>query len=224
MPRPPVIYTNEFPYHVTARSNNKDWFDVPMGYCFGIYVNVMAESLDRYNVRLHAFVLMGNHFHAIVSTPDANIGQFLRYFMTETSKGIAFRSGRINHIYGGRNYKSVIYQPEYYAHCFKYVIRNPVKAGLCDRVEDYEYSSFSKQANKIRKLITMPDNDIDCYLPLPDQGLIEWLNQCPSERIQEYCEGALKRSVFEFKATSKYQNKPRLEEGLVAQKWGGASD
>ena len=80
MGRSKVIYTDAHPYHVTARSNNRDWFDVPLDYIFGIYINVLEECIKRFNIRVHAFVLMNNHFHMIVSTPDKNIGDFLKYF------------------------------------------------------------------------------------------------------------------------------------------------
>lgn len=70
MGRKIVQLSSLHPYHVTARTNNQDWFDVNMDYVFGIFTNVSTESIKRYNILFHSFVLMDNHFHMIVSTPD----------------------------------------------------------------------------------------------------------------------------------------------------------
>lgn len=102
MPRKPISITNEHPYHIIGRSNNRDWFDLPLNYCYEVFTNVLTKVKQNYNFKLHAFVLMNNHYHMILSTPEKNLSQGMRYFMTETSRGIRVKSMRINHIYGGR--------------------------------------------------------------------------------------------------------------------------
>ena len=80
MGRPRVIHSSEHPYHITARCINREWFDVPMDYVFGIYINLFKESIATFGVELHAFVLMQNHFHMVLSTPMDNVSEFLRLF------------------------------------------------------------------------------------------------------------------------------------------------
>ncbi len=95
-----------------------------------------------FNLRVHAFVLMNNHFHLIVRTPDGNLSDAMRYFMRETSREITFVSGRINQTYGSRFHRSLLHSPLYYLHAYKYLYRNPVEAGLCELVEEYKFSSL----------------------------------------------------------------------------------
>lgn len=209
MSRSRVIYSDFHPYHVTARTNNREQFDVPMCYCFGIYNNVLEECIKRFNINLHAFVLMSNHFHMIITTPEKNIGEFLKYFMTQTSKAIAKKNNRINHIYGGRNYKCLISTAEYYAHCLRYVYQNPIKAGLCEGVDDYQWSTISNIPNKMQQLITLPKNGHDAYIPIDKPKLIDWLNESLSCEVNEVIRYAMKRPSFEPKAcktTRKYLN------------------
>ncbi|MCB9085227.1 MAG: transposase [Bdellovibrionaceae bacterium] len=210
MSRKSVIYTCDHPYHVSARFNNREWLEIPMSYAFGIYGNILSESIDRYHIHLHAFVLMNNHFHMIVSTPESNIGNFLKYFMTKTSKGIANRSQRINHIYGGRNHKSLIDNSVYYAHCLKYVLRNPVKAGVCTKVEDYPWSSISKKGNKICRLITPLSLGHEEHLPTSTKERISWFNVPPPAEVDRVISQACKRSIFKPKTDHLTKKHPNL--------------
>lgn len=217
MGRPQVIYTDEHPYHVIARLNNRESFNVSMDYCFGIYINVLEECIKRYKIQLHAFVLMNNHFHMIVSTPQKNIGQFLKYFMTKTSKAIAKKSQRINHIYGGRNHKSLILTAEYYAHCLKYVLRNPVKAGLCDKVEDYKWTTISKHKNKMQKLITPISTGHDEFIPLKELDALKWFNEPSPKELEELLQKAMCKKIMEVKTSQSTKKKVDLSQWLYDQ-------
>lgn len=217
MSRSRVIYTDEHPYHVTARSNNKDWFDVPMDYCFGVYKNVLEESIRKFEIKLHAFVLMNNHFHMIVSTPKKNISEFLKYFMTQTSKAISRKSNRINHIYGGRNHKSVIITPEYYAHCLKYVLRNPVSAGICMKVEDYRWSTASKVKNKMQTLLSPVETGHDEYIPDNQNDALEWFNESVPRELEDVLKKAMRHTIFEAKSSQKTKKRVDLNRWLYDQ-------
>jgi putative transposase len=214
MSRAKVIYTDEHPYHITARSINQEWFDVPMDYCFGVFINVMQESIKRHDIRLHAFVLMSNHFHMIVSTPQKNIGNFLCFFMTATSKAIAKKSERINHIYGGRNHKSLIMTSEYYAHCLKYIFRNPLKANICTKVEDYKWSTASNINNKMQNLITPIISGHDEYIPIETNKALEWYNETIPQELESVLQKAMKRATFEAKTSRSTKKKLNLNQWL----------
>jgi putative transposase len=70
-------------YHVTCRGNDRrpiyrDDRDREL------FLERLRASLDIYQVVLHAYVLMGNHFHMIVQTPRANLSEFMRHFSITT--------------------------------------------------------------------------------------------------------------------------------------------
>jgi len=221
MPRPNVVYSDFFPYHITARSNNREWFDVPLPYCFGVFSNVLLECKKRYEVKTHAFVLMNNHFHWLVTTPQKNVGEVLRYFMTETSRGIGKKSQRINHIYGGRNHKQNIHDPIYYAHCLKYILRNPVVAGICDSVENYRWSSHYKHSNKIGDVSVPAEKFFLDFLPEKRSELLNWLNEALPRELLEQCRKAARRQRFEFKPSRRGQKKFNASDTLPPQKVPG---
>lgn len=199
MARRKIIYSNEYPYHITARCINREWFDIPKNYCYGIYINVLRECKKRFSIEIVSFVLMDNHFHMIVKSPKVSISVFLRYFMTETARGIRVKSERINQVYGSRNYKTLINDPRYLAHCLKYIARNPVAAGISDKVETYKWSSFSNQASLMNDLakINMQDK-LYSSLPKSRKDLLTWLNTPLPKELEKQSQRALKKSIFEF--------------------------
>src|ERR1044072_9256095 len=143
MGRIPLIRTAEHPYHLRARSNNKDWFDLPLDACFEVFERVLPKTCEKFDLKLHAFALMNNHFHLIGTTPDLNIDKTMHHLMTETSRGLRKKTLRTNHVYGGRYKWSVIDSSVYYANCYRYVAQNPLRAKIVSKVENYPYSSFS---------------------------------------------------------------------------------
>jgi REP element-mobilizing transposase RayT len=142
MPRKKFFPTDSFPYHVTARSHNREWFDLPLIDVWDIFSRYLYFITLAYGVRVHSFVLMSNHFHMLITTPNANLDQAMNYLMREVSKAIGRESGKINQVFGGPYHWSVIKNRVYYEFAYKYVYRNPVEASLVRRVENYPYSTL----------------------------------------------------------------------------------
>ena len=200
MPRKRFYPTDRHPFHVTARSHNQVWFQLPMDRVWDIFSRYLYFVTLAYGVRVHAFVLMSNHFHMLISTPNANLDKAMNYFMREVSKAIGNDSGNINQTFGGPYHWSVIRNQLYYQHAYKYVYRNPVDAGMCKRAEEYKYST-------LRRLLGWD------HLPFPafdNLGLItnpgeqlEWLNSpYPHEDFIEDIETALSHPECEFNSTN----------------------
>ncbi len=143
MPRPKLIRSDRFAYHVYVRSNNKEWFYIPIEECWRILLIALNRIPDRYRPEVHALVLMSNHLHMILSAPNRNLDAIMMYFLSDATRWIQNSSGRINHIFGGRYGWSLLEGPQALAYAYKYIYRNPVRAGLCDRVEDYPFSTLN---------------------------------------------------------------------------------
>lgn len=132
MPRPRVILQSEFPYHVTARCINREWFKLPMDEVWSIFASELKDAVERFDVRIHAFVLMSNHFHLVASTPEANISSALQQFMHRSSLRLARSGNRINETFAGRHKKSIMDSYWYVVNAYKYVYRNAVDGGICE--------------------------------------------------------------------------------------------
>jgi len=120
-----ISYPHAF-YHVTCRGNErreifKDDQDR------AVFLEKLRISLEIYGVRLHAYVLMNNHFHLIVETPKANLSEFMRHFNIAYTGAYNRRHRRVGHLYQGR-YKAILVEKEsYLLELSRYVHLNPVR-------------------------------------------------------------------------------------------------
>ncbi len=143
MSRKNIIYTNQFPYHITARTNNKEDFPCPLETVWRIMCDQLAFVQKRENLEIHAFVLMKNHFHLLASTPNANISRVMYWLMKHATLEIQKSSDRINRIFGGRYKASLIANHFYYQSALAYIFNNPLRAGIETTLGNYPYSTFT---------------------------------------------------------------------------------
>jgi len=195
MPRKPVPIISDTPYHICARCINKEWFVLPVPVVWDIMSDFLAMMSRGFSVRIHSFVLMSNHFHLVATPTENNLSEALLYFMRETSREITRLSGRINQTYGMRNHKTQIFQYHYFMNTYKYVYRNPVRAGICERVEDYPYSTLRGLLGQSRLIIPLEE---DTLLFDSVEQTLQWLNQAPESEADKSMRLALRRPIFKF--------------------------
>ena len=215
MARKKIIRSEVHPYHIWARANNKETFPLPIDQCWSIFNYYLNEITIRYGVEIHSFVLMKNHFHAVITTPNGNLDSVMRYFMTQTSKGIGMASERINHVYGGPYGWTIATTPAVYAILFKYVYRNPVKAKITSKVEEYVWSSF---VNKNFRYNLTNKGGYDIHIPNDKSELIEWLNEPSSSELEAEIGRSLKKNG-EFKSPKDSNNNLMNLEEYIAQSY-----
>lgn len=115
-------------YHVTCRGNErKEIFRDDQDR--SVFVQRLSSSLEIYALRLHAYVLMGNHFHLIVEAPKANLSEFMRHFNVSYTAYYNRRHRRVGHLYQGR-FKAILVEADsYLLELSRYVHLNPVRVG-----------------------------------------------------------------------------------------------
>ncbi len=175
---------------------------------FSDYLFFLHHAFD---VRIHSFVMMNNHFHLLIRTPNANLDKAMNYFMRETSRVIGRRSGRINQVYGGPYFWSLIKSPNYFLHAYKYLYRNPVEAGLAANVESYRYSTLQSLIGERHSIIPLePDETL-----FPDiESQLRWLNQAyPSIEFKLDIKKAIRRKEFKFAKDKR--GKPHHLESII---------
>lgn len=156
MARKSIVRQNQFPYHVYIRTNNKDWFNLPMYQVWDLCYECLLYAIKNRPVVLHAFVLMSNHYHLIISTPNSNLDQFMEYFNRRLSQRINKESNFKNHKFSNGYKWSIVDTEKYIYSVYRYVYQNPVKANLCKLCLDYPYSSLRFSPSQIRKLKIRP--------------------------------------------------------------------
>jgi len=198
MPRKLHITHSEFPYHITARTHAGQNWPLPINLIWSLMSDYLYFIHFAFNVRIHSFVLMSNHFHLLASTPDANLSEAMNYFMRETSKGINRMTSGEDQVYGGRYYRTLVSNLFYLNHVYKYVYRNPVEAGLSENCEDYIFSTLHGLIGRGR--LTIPVVEDTCLFRgfTLDESTLQWLNTSPKKSHLEDLEKALLRKELFF--------------------------
>jgi REP element-mobilizing transposase RayT len=173
-----------------------------------------------YDLRIHNFILMHNHYHMIVRTPRANLAKAMNYFQGETSRPIAKATDRINGIFGGPYSWSLIDSQSYYLNAYKYIYRNPLEVNLCDRVESYKYSTLRGLLGFEHTMIPIEEDET---LFSDVEGTLSWMNQdYPSTEFRDSIERGLKRK--HFKIPKKFNHLILPEGAARLQKCGAPSE
>ncbi len=142
----------EFPsafYHVMARGNRHEAI-------FGgdedreLFLQTLGEACAMTGWRIHGWVLMGNHYHLLLQTPEANLVAGMQWLQNTYTRRFNTRHRSWGRLFGDR-YKAVLLEdsPYYYETLLDYIHLNPVRAGLInprrgESVQDYAWSSLAQ--------------------------------------------------------------------------------
>lgn len=118
---------------------------------YRLYLETLAEACERAELRIHAFVLMRNHYHLLMETPNGNLIDGMRWLQQTFTQRYNARHNRFGHVYQGR-YKAQIIDVErsedYFRKVGNYIHLNPARAGLIAgnrryrMLADFPWSSF----------------------------------------------------------------------------------
>ena len=181
MPRRKLIRQNEFPYHVTSRSRNQEWYQVNLDLVWRFSLDSLSKAKEKAPCKVHSFVLMNNHYHLILTPEDGKIDSFMYEFNKNLSLRIRNETRRINQIFGGRYKWLILNRDHLFMNFLRYVYRNPVKAGIAHRCENYRYSSLYLKMQKYKYNILLRDESIFHSLYSYDRYHLDWFNRSPEE-------------------------------------------
>lgn len=124
-----IEYPGAF-YHVMARGNRREniFLDDDDRRFF---LKTLAEACGMTGWRIHAWVLMGNHYHVLIETPEANLVTGMQWLQNTYTRRFNTRHGLWGRLFGDR-YKAVLVEGEgyYYETLLDYIHLNPVRAVL----------------------------------------------------------------------------------------------
>jgi REP element-mobilizing transposase RayT len=138
----------EFPgalYHVTSRGNEQRAI-FRNDRDRKAFLGFLAIAALRYGWSITAWVLMTNHYHLVIQTPKANLSRGMHWLNGTYAAWFNHQHRRSGHLFQGR-FKSFLVEKEtYFAEVLRYVVLNPVRAGMVERPEDYRWSSYRATA------------------------------------------------------------------------------
>jgi putative transposase len=139
-------------YHVTSRGNGLSKIFRSTNDRTTLLA-ILAAVIQKYGWQLHAYCLMGNHYHLVVETPHGNLSRGMRQLNGVYTQAFNWRHRTTGHLFQGR-YKAILVDKEsYLLELCRYVVLNPVRAGMVDRPERWPWSSYRATAG----LLAVPE-------------------------------------------------------------------
>lgn len=141
MSRPMRIEFAGAVYHITSRGNERK--RVFLDDCDReVFLGVIRQVKERFNWLIHSYVLMGNHYHLLVETVNANLSRGMRQLNGVYTQAFNRRHRRVGHLFQGRFKAILIEKDSYLIEVSRYLVLNPVRVGMVMRAEEWPWSSY----------------------------------------------------------------------------------
>jgi REP-associated tyrosine transposase len=220
-------------YHVTARGNARRAIFEDDDDCARFLV-VLASTVARYRVLCHAYCLMGNHYHLLVQTPEPNLSMAMRQLNGVYTQRFNRRHERCGHVLQGRFGAQLVDGDAYLREVCRYIVLNPVRAGLVAHPGEWRWSSFratageatvpgflsvdwmrslsgaKTRAGAIRSFVSF----VEAGIGVPE-GAVDRFSLKPlmgdgalNERLLDQCRGAV--GCVEFPRVQRFCSRPQL--------------
>lgn len=156
MPRMPRVTQASLPMHVVQRGINKQAVfssDAERR----TYLEFLQQAAAKFGARVHAYVLMSNHVHLLVSGErDDSVSRVMHHLGTRYVRYFNARHGRTSTLWEGRFHSSIIQSDRYFLAAARYIELNPVRAGMVSSPGDYFWSSYSSNATGLENPLLTP--------------------------------------------------------------------
>jgi REP element-mobilizing transposase RayT len=137
-------------YHVTSRGNARaDIFEADSDR--ETFLRILGAVVKRFNWLCHAYCLMNNHYHLLIETPEGNLSAGMRQLNGVYTQAFNRAHRRDGHVFKGRFTAILVEKESHLLELCRYVVLNPVRAGMVERPEQYRWSSYRPTLGKAAK-------------------------------------------------------------------------
>ena len=146
MPRRPRLQVAGVPVHVIQRGNNRQaCFFADDDYLF--FLDHLAQIARRFRCALHAYVLMTNHFHLLLTSElEAGPSLLMKFLGQRYVQYVNRTYRRTGSLWEGRFRSSLVQTERYVLGCYRYIEMNPVRANMVKHPVEYPWSSYAANA------------------------------------------------------------------------------
>jgi REP element-mobilizing transposase RayT len=150
MSRPLRIEYPDAWYHVMSRARRgQEAFPAEEDYLG--FIELLMDASEMFNMRIAAYCLMATHYHLLIQTPDANLSRCMRHINGVYTQRYNAKNGCDGTLFRGR-YKAILIDGDsYLLELVRYIHRNPLRAGITDKLKDYSWSSHKGYISKAKK-------------------------------------------------------------------------
>lgn len=132
-------------WHVTARGNERRDIvrdDIDRRFL----LDLIGRAVDRFRWRLYQYVLMTNHYHFVIELTEETLSSGMKWLNSRYAQAFNWRHHRVGHLFQGRFHARLVEKESYLQEVLRYVVLNPVRAGMVSRPEDYAWSGHRATA------------------------------------------------------------------------------
>jgi len=152
MARPLRIELSGGLYHVTSHGDRREdiyFSDADRE----AWLALLGQVCERFSWCCHAYCQMTNYYHVVVETPEGNLAQGMRQLSGSYTQSINQAHGRVGHVFHGR-YKSILIEKDsYLLELARYVVLNPLRAGMINEIGDWPWSSYPAMIGAVPTLV-----------------------------------------------------------------------
>ncbi|MDP8568672.1 REP-associated tyrosine transposase [Methylophilus aquaticus] len=129
-------------YHVTARGDRREDI-VEDDEDRRVFLQTLEKVIRQFNWLCYAWCLMDNHYHLLIQTPDGNLSKGMRQLNGVYTQASNRRHRRVGHLFQGRFKAILVDSDAYLLELSRYVVLNPVRAGMVETPAEWAWSSYS---------------------------------------------------------------------------------
>ena len=194
------------------------------------FLQILKDCKAISEFKLYAYCLMGNHIHLLVHEVTEPIDQFMKRIATRFVYWYNIKYQRVGHLFQDRFKSEPVEDDAYFLTVLRYIHQNPIKAGICKKIEQYQYSSFNEFFSKndlidndfVLSIISKDDfiafnnePSFDKCLEIEDNLPVKVTDEQAQKIIQKYskCKNVAEFQVLDIKTRDKYLKKFK-ENGL----------
>jgi REP element-mobilizing transposase RayT len=145
MPRPPRIQYSGAIHHVITRGNSGgDIFITHRD--ASVFLATLGVAVTSSRWQCLAYCLMPTHYHVLVETPDPNLSEGMHFLNTKYATGFNAAHEHVGHVFQKRFHSELVSRDEHLLEALRYIVLNPVRAGLAERPETWDWSSYGATA------------------------------------------------------------------------------
>jgi putative transposase len=149
MPRGPRIVAPGGTYHITARGNRRQLIFADDDDRL-LFLRILGDVVRRHRWRCGAYCLLSNHFHLMLETPVAaeDLAAGMHRLNGRYAQWFNDRHELVGHLFQNRFHSTLIEREGHLLEAIRYVLLNPIRAGACERPEDWPWSSYATTVGK----------------------------------------------------------------------------
>ena len=161
MPRLPRNYIKTPFFHIITQGINKSYiFEKPEDIKY--YIKIMYSLSKEQKIKIVGYCIMSNHAHMLIQAGNLQeLSKYMQRLNTKYGKYYNKKYTRVGYVFRDRYKAEGIYNERYLYNCLKYIYDNPVKAGMCEKAEDYPYSNYKKIEEKLDETYKFMDVEED---------------------------------------------------------------